>query len=543
MFDLQVKCRNGERYLLKPGFGTSTPASGGPSAAEAYRLLQLFDEHAQKQIYEHFFGVGRPIDPFVEQKEHPTGNGVSRPPLSPIAKNEDISLYAARYQFDSYSIDKPLYLAFISKRIVVNSAPLTNYENEALSGSLKVQIRQALYEIVNIERIEKAQIQANYQKLSTWKKFTAHTSATGEGLADAAWGLAVWAKDVGEVVVYANPVRKAYITTRNAIEAGGFSEEVLEQSHNEFVSGAKKELVDVLGFDPSTVTVEQLYAALGLAELIYADEPLFTLFTQFAKDYAKAQHSTEVAKIAGGGVFEIILTVVLAAVTGGAAVLAVMASKARLMKYFTKVGDLVMEYAKVLKRRKQILEESTSKSKPADFSDFATSDYAVPKEKAKESYTQNGVRLVDLPDDLTEDASGVYGYLPTEDSQFHTSKWPVDWTNASQVESARDTRLEYHEGLRKKREWVNNLRANGNSDESIARRIVDQRNQDRLSHYKTEDELAIVYRRNERRYGNKYGPTYESQLKKYQSAEAVIEAALRSNDTMDILTGIAKPKG
>jgi hypothetical protein len=59
------------------------------------------------------------------------------------------------------------------------------------------------------------------------------------------------------------------------------------------------------------------------------------------------------------------------------------------MKYFTKVGNLVMEYAKVLKRRKQILEESASKSKPADFSDFETSDYSVPKEKAKESYKPN----------------------------------------------------------------------------------------------------------------------------------------------------------
>lgn len=81
------------------------------------------------------------------------------------------------------------------------------------------------------------------------------------------------------------------------------------------------------------------------------------------------------------------------------------------------------------------------------------------------------------------------------------------------------------------------------ADEAIAKKLVEARNQARLSHYKTPEALDVVYQRNMSAYGNKYGPTYESQLEKYGSPTEVINAALRSNDSMDILTGIAKPKG
>lgn len=152
------------------------------------------------------------------------------------------------------------------------------------------------------------------------------------------------------------------------------------------------------------------------------------------------------------------------------------------------------------------------------------------------------MRRVDLPDDLVADSEGVYGYLPASNSQFHSSKWPVDWTDAEQVSAARNTRLEYHAGLDKKREFVNTHRLDGVSDDSIARQMVEMRNQDRLSHYKTPEALEVVYQRNLTKYGNKTGPTYESQIAKYGTSTEVINAALRSNDSMDILTGIAKPK-
>jgi len=71
------------------------------------------------------------------------------------------------------------------------------------------------------------------------------------------------------------------------------------------------------------------------------------------------------------------------------------------------------------------------------------------------------------------------------------------------------------------------------------RQIVDIRNKKQLSFY-AKDELATVYKRNLDRYGNAMGPTYESQVAKYGSPEAVIRAGYRTNPTMDILTGIAR---
>lgn len=143
-----------------------------------------------------------------------------------------------------------------------------------------------------------------------------------------------------------------------------------------------------------------------------------------------------------------------------------------------------------------------------------------------------------VPKDLVADASGVYGYVPKPGTQFASSPpWP-DWTDPTQVASARAVRLDYHKGLAEESAWVDGMRQKGVADEDIARELVDIRNKTRMSKY-TEDKLPMLYERNEREYGNKFGPTYESLLDKYGSADEVIKAGTRSNANMDVLTGIA----
>lgn len=66
-----------------------------------------------------------------------------------------------------------------------------------------------------------------------------------------------------------------------------------------------------------------------------------SIFKIFALDYANAQHSIGITWIAGGSVFELILPIILAVVTGGAAVVASLGSKARLMGEFRKAGELL----------------------------------------------------------------------------------------------------------------------------------------------------------------------------------------------------------
>ncbi|QND90071.1 RHS repeat/ LysM domain-containing protein [Chromobacterium vaccinii] len=144
-----------------------------------------------------------------------------------------------------------------------------------------------------------------------------------------------------------------------------------------------------------------------------------------------------------------------------------------------------------------------------------------------------------LPADLVEDYQGVYGYVPVNGSQFAPPKWPVDWTSPEQVAAARSVRLEYHQGLADEAALVSKMRTDGVAEESIAREIVDVRNQTRMSKYSAE-QLPILYERNMMKYGSQYGPTYESLLAKYGSPQGVISAGTRSNLSMDILTGIAR---
>nr|WP_283777892.1 DNA/RNA non-specific endonuclease [Sansalvadorimonas sp. 2012CJ34-2] len=77
-----------------------------------------------------------------------------------------------------------------------------------------------------------------------------------------------------------------------------------------------------------------------MAVFLWEDEPSQALITQFAKDYARAQHSLEVAELAGSAAFEVLLTIVLIVATGGTGAVASLASKPRLVGRFQKVGKL-----------------------------------------------------------------------------------------------------------------------------------------------------------------------------------------------------------
>jgi hypothetical protein len=145
-----------------------------------------------------------------------------------------------------------------------------------------------------------------------------------------------------------------------------------------------------------------------------------------------------------------------------------------------------------------------------------------------------------VPEDLQADERGVYGYVPRPGTEFTKPGWP-DWTDPKAVASARDVRLGYHQGLADEKAWVAGMREKGVGDDAIARELVDIRNKGRLSKY-TQEQLAMIYQRNEDKYQNKYGPSYESLLAKYGSADEVILAGTRSNAGMDVLTGIATVK-
>jgi len=142
-----------------------------------------------------------------------------------------------------------------------------------------------------------------------------------------------------------------------------------------------------------------------------------------------------------------------------------------------------------------------------------------------------------VPEDLQPHLRGVYGYVPKPGTEFSKPEWP-DWTDKEAVAKAKLVRAEYHQGLEDEKAWVADMRQKGTSDEAIARELVDIRNKARLSKY-PEDKLPMIFERNQNKYQNKYGPTYESLLKAYKTPDKVILAGTRSNTGMDVLCGVA----
>ena len=88
---------------------------------------------------------------------------------------------------------------------------------------------------------------------------------------------------------------------------------------------------------------------------------------------------------------------------------------------------------------------------------------------------------------------------------------------------------------------LDDLYGQGYSTEDIARKIVNERNANRLNSYLEKGDLKryeIVRKSNLDTYKNAKGPTPEFLLKKYGSWDGVIEAALRSNPGMDACVGL-----
>ncbi|MEC8103860.1 MAG: hypothetical protein VX133_08990 [Pseudomonadota bacterium] len=219
---------------------------------------------------------------------------------------------------------------------------------------LRVQIRNALRSIVEDEKREAAMHQRQMDKESTLMKGLIYTGAFMTGIGSSAWGLAVQAKEISDVI---NPfVKMQHHATalRTAWESDDFADTYTET----YLSGEKRELVEAIGFDPSQITQQQIDEAIAMADLVLNDDSLRDILYGFVKDYAEAQHAIEITRVAGSGAFELILTIIVAAVTGGAGVVAAVGSKMHLVRKFKGVGEHLVEFAKASRSIKKAKKES-----------------------------------------------------------------------------------------------------------------------------------------------------------------------------------------
>ncbi|WP_444943654.1 RHS repeat-associated core domain-containing protein [Microbulbifer sp. ZKSA006] len=349
---LRVENKQGIQYEVRTVGGDSVAL---PMQVDASHLLSMFDDAVIEKIYTHFFPLNNGLQAST------FGTPFSEPASEPPSY---LSIHA-----------REIYHALVQNRLIIEQAPAAIAAQENQQTDLIVKIRLGLQQIIAQERAEAAQIQRQHEQRSTLEKVGAYIESGATGLGNAAWGLAVWTKDVLEVALMLNPIRQSHklgVATADYF----LHDKSFEESHRENVTALQREIVDVLGFDPSSITRQQLELALDVTQLIYDDPALRDIIFRFAQDYVKAQHSLEMTEMAGGGAFEIILTIVLA---GGVGAAAAMVKNARLLKSFEKVGELMLDLAKLKKQRLLDSKEKGAKGGSASFSDFSSTEAAVPE--------------------------------------------------------------------------------------------------------------------------------------------------------------------
>ncbi|HEY9331800.1 MAG TPA: hypothetical protein VIS09_26755 [Streptomyces sp.] len=107
-------------------------------------------------------------------------------------------------------------------------------------------------------------------------------------------------------------------------------------------------------------------------------------------------------------------------------------------------------------------------------------------------------------------------------------------------EIARDQRMAYHQLLVDMERTECAMRAEGRSEEDIARALVQMRNdaKDVIRAGMTPEQVAELEARNQKKYGNPLGPTADQLYMKYGSWEKVAEAATRSSAAVDQELGL-----
>ncbi len=107
-------------------------------------------------------------------------------------------------------------------------------------------------------------------------------------------------------------------------------------------------------------------------------------------------------------------------------------------------------------------------------------------------------------------------------------------------EVAREQRVSYHQLLEETEHKACDMRAEGRSEEEIARTLVQMRNDAKeiVRAGMTREQVAELEARNRKKYGNPLGPTADQLYLKYGSWEKVSEAATRSNEAVDHELGL-----
>jgi hypothetical protein len=239
---------------------------------------------------------------------------------------------------------------------LIQTIPSGEYEAQLLAdadvdtdiSSARAELQTVLDEILAAERVEAARLQAIQDQRSAFSNYVHRQLAVGKGFFLGAWGLLKTAKEFSDLV---NPFTAFSNALRSAWQArAGEGETWLAAYNRQFSAEQHRELVEALGFDPSSITREQLAEAYELACFIYEDAPSKAMLGRFTVDYAKAQNVEEVAEFSGGALFEIVLAALLIVFTGGVGLAARGAASVSYLDKLTRLGNALKRLSAALKR-------------------------------------------------------------------------------------------------------------------------------------------------------------------------------------------------
>lgn len=324
------------------------------------------------------------------------------------------------------------------------AAPPEVVDNRSI---LRSKIRIALATIVAQEKVESSGHTQRLREESKLSRSAIYSGAFLTGLWNAGADFAQWLKDVNDVV---NPVQRNLRGIQSGYRAlqrnSDNGEDLLEAFRDEVLTAEKRELVQVLGFDPSTLSKEQFYRATELADLIWEDPALQSDIRRFVKDYVKAQHAIEFTEFSGAAAFEVLFTILLAALTAGAGLAASAASQVKHFAKFRKVGELLLEFgeqAKVIRQRLKRNSAAGNSDGNRSFNDFESAGDAVlapprsaeglatNKAKPKPKKTTDFSKRKGIPPASLEDATNRLNSMSEEISK---NGYQAKYTDAELIE-------------------------------------------------------------------------------------------------------------
>lgn len=305
-------------------------------------------------------------------------NGVSKPVIQEgfthfyfdVLARSSVSTSTPRAALEQALADNYLTVEKIDSAFVVE-----DHQPDTRSF-LKAQIQTEIDKIIADERREAEMHDRQLSKESVGNValiylggFAYHAYRSGKELT-------LWLKEVSDLV---NPVVRMEHRFK-AMQAAKHEDNIADALNtytNTYLEGEKRELVEALGFDPSAITLAQLEDAMAMTSLIWDDPNLRMQLTIFIKNYVSAQHSIEFTEALGAEALGIILSMILIALTAGAALPAVAINAIR---KFKGLGELLAEYARVTQMivRQQSWFSGRNK-KSATYSDLDSDEIIVRK--------------------------------------------------------------------------------------------------------------------------------------------------------------------